>query len=98
MGAGRDDTTRWRADAAAVSPELPTPPERQARGEPIGSLPAASEAPPKTHVAEVIDEAQRHLAMLQAGFRDITAACWKLARLPLDVAVLAAKQLRPLRA
>lgn len=84
--------------AVAVSAELPPAPERRPRGEPIGSLPVASEAPPKTHVAEVLEDAQRHLGVLQAGLRDITAACWKLARLPIDVAVFAARQLRPLRA
>jgi hypothetical protein len=92
MGAGRDHMT------TEVSPELPPPPDELVRGEPIGSLPAATEAPPKQRVSEVLEDAQRCLAMIRGGVRDIAAATSKLARLPLEVAALAAKQLRPLRA
>lgn len=110
MGAGRDEMTQNEphlpgekisyGDKFAYTEEMekfselpPLP-----RGGPIGSLPVGSEAPPKTHVSEVLEDAQRHLAMIQAGVRDITAAFWRLARLPVDVAVLAAKHFRPLRA
>jgi hypothetical protein len=93
-----DEDARGSTAPIAVSPELPPPPEAMVRGEPIGSLPAISEAHPRQHVWEVLEDAQRHLAMIQAGMRDITAGFWKLARLPIEVAVMAARQMRPLRA
>ena len=84
--------------AMTVSAELPPPPGPVVRGGPIGSLPAASEAPPKQRVSDVFEEAQRYLAMIRDGTRDIAAASWRLARLPWEVAMVAAKQLRPLSA
>lgn len=84
--------------AVKVSPELPPAPQPPVRGEPIGSLPTAAVAtPPKEHLREVIEDGWRYAGMLLAGVRDVATAALKLARLPLDVATVAAQKLRPLR-
>jgi hypothetical protein len=66
-------------------------------GSPIGALPGAAEALPALRFAEMLGEAQRYIAMFRRGVRDITTASFKLALLPVNMAVFAVRKLRPLR-
>jgi hypothetical protein len=68
------------------------------RHSPIGALPAAAEALPPARFAEVLEDAQRYLGMIRSGVRDITTGAVKLARVPVDMALVAAQKFRPLRA
>lgn len=67
------------------------------RGAPIGAMPPATEPPPRNGFGEVFSDAQRYVGMMRGGVRDIMTGAMRLARLPFEVAVLAAAKLRPLR-
>lgn len=65
------------------------------RGAPIGAMPVATEPPPRAMFSEVLDDAQRYAGMVRGGIRDITTGLFRLARLPVEVAILAANRIRP---
>jgi hypothetical protein len=65
---------------------------------PIGALPADEEPPPRAKLSEALDDAQRYLEMIRGAVRDIATASVRLARLPVEVAAMAAHKLRPLKA
>ena len=68
------------------------------RGAPIGATPKMSEPPPRSGLREVLEDAQRYVGMMRGGARDIFTAGMRLARLPIEVAMLAAARIRPQRA
>lgn len=72
--------------------------EEMTRGAPIGALPTASEPPPRQGLSEVMADALRYTGMIRDAVRDITTASMRLARLPVEMAVLAAQRIRPLKA
>jgi len=67
------------------------------RGSPIGSLPTSSEPPPRDRFSELADDAQRYTAMIREAVKDITTAGFRLARLPVEAAILAARRFGPVR-
>ncbi len=69
--------------------------EQVTRGAPIGAVPPAAEPPPRAAWSDVLGDAQRYLGMLKSGWRDMGTAGYRLARLPVEVAVLAMARLRP---
>lgn len=69
--------------------------EHVTRGAPIGSVPPSTEAPPQSALSDVVGDAQRYWSMLRGGLKDVSTAGVKLARLPLDVMMLAVGRLRP---
>lgn len=71
--------------------------EELTRGAPIGSMPTASEPPPRQAFSEVMGDAQRYAVMARNAVRDLTTASMRLMRLPVELAVLATRRLRPLR-
>lgn len=68
------------------------------RGAPIGATPTMSEPPPRGGFGEVLGDAQRYVGMMRGGVRDIWTATMRLARLPIEVAMIAAAKIRPQRA
>lgn len=71
--------------------------EELTRGGPIGAMPTASEPPPRQAFSEVLGDAQRYAGMIRHALRDLTTASMRLMRLPVELAVLTAQRLRPLR-
>lgn len=71
--------------------------EELGRTAPIGAIPVASEPPPREAFGEVMTDALRYGAMIRSGVRDIFTASVRLARLPVELATLAAHRLRPLK-
>lgn len=81
---------------AGLSANAPLKPTATQRGQPIGALPLA-EAPSVSQsgaLRDVLDEAQRQLTAVRAGFQDATQATRRLLSLPMEVARLAAQRLR----
>lgn len=72
--------------------------EELGRTAPIGAIPVTSEPPPNEGFGELVTEAMRYGGMIRSAVRDIFTASVKLARLPMEVASLAAHRIRPLRA
>jgi hypothetical protein len=77
--------------------ELPPTPEIR-RHSPIGALPGAAEPPPHARWTELLGDARRYVGMIRSGARDVGTAAFKLARLPVDIALMAAHKVRPLKA
>jgi hypothetical protein len=65
------------------------------RGAPIGALPTAGEAPRLERISELADEAQQNTRMIGESLRDILKALVRIARLPVEAALIAARRLRP---
>ncbi len=73
-------------------------PGRDARERaPIGALPMTTEPPPRDRFSELTDDAQRYVRMIRDALRDIGTASYRLARLPVEAALLAARRFRPAR-
>ncbi len=92
--------TGGKKKAGAQSPEATLQSRHQVlehvtRGAPIGSVPPSTEAPPQSALSDVVGDAQRYWSMLRGGLKDVSTAGVKLARLPLDVMMLAVGRLRP---
>ncbi len=69
--------------------------EQVTRGAPIGSVPPVQEAPPRSGLADVMGDAQRYWGMLRGGLKDASTAGVRLARLPMDLMMMAVSRLRP---
>lgn len=69
--------------------------EQVTRGAPIGSVPPVAEPPPRGAFSDVLGDAQRYWGMLRGGLRDAGTAGIRLAKLPVDLAVMAVGRLRP---
>jgi hypothetical protein len=69
--------------------------EQVTRGAPIGSIPPLNEAPARGAVSDVIGDAERYLELLRSGIRDVGTAGARLARLPIELIMLAMARLRP---
>jgi hypothetical protein len=70
--------------------------EELRREHPIGALPADEEPLMEAgFVREVVEKTATHLKLVRTAAADLGAASLKLARLPLDVASLAARRIRP---
>lgn len=67
------------------------------RGTPIGALPTSSEPPPRDRMSEVLDDAQRYTGMMRGAVKDFTTATFRLMRLPVELAILAAQRINPLK-
>lgn len=67
------------------------------RTSPIGAMPAATEPPPREAFGELMTDAARYSGMIRDAMRDIFTAGMRLARLPVEVAIIAAARIRPLR-
>ena len=96
----REGSPHWEERSprrGQVSWDLPPSPE-MGRRNPIGALPAAEEPLPHARLTELLGDAQRYLGMIRSGARDIATAAVKLAKLPVDIALMAAHKVRPLRA
>lgn len=87
----RSPTTRENGAELPASPEI-------GRRTPIGAFTAVVEPPPHARFAEVMGDARRYVGMIRSGARDITVGAFKLARLPVDIALVAAQKVRPLKA
>jgi hypothetical protein len=68
---------------------------RPPRGAPIGALPVAAEAPRRDRIAELADEAQQNTRMIGESLRDIFRALARIARLPIEAALIASRRFRP---
>jgi hypothetical protein len=67
------------------------------RGTPIGALPMATEPPPRDRFSALTDDAERHARLIRDSVRDIGRASYRLARLPFEAMLLAARRFRPAR-
>lgn len=69
--------------------------EQVTRGAPIGAMPPLTEPPAPGGFGEVWGDARRYFEMFKGGIRDAATAGMRLARLPVEVAVLLTGRMRP---
>ncbi|MDQ3264691.1 MAG: hypothetical protein M3Y59_13655 [Myxococcota bacterium] len=95
--AGITDEDEAQPPASAELPEAP----QVHKSSPIGALPPTEEATtllPETLLHELRDTTALNLRQLRSAARDLWSASFRLATLPLEVARLAARRLRPVPA
>jgi hypothetical protein len=68
---------------------------RRPRGAPIGALPTAGEPLRRDGIAQLADVAQQNTRMIGESLRDILKALARIARLPIEAALIAARRFRP---
>jgi hypothetical protein len=96
-GALDDEQQAQAPGPAAAKGQVRSAMEDLTRGAPIGALPQASERPPPDRFSELLDDAQRYTRVIREALADISTAGLRLARLPIEAAILAARRFGPLR-